>query len=142
MKNTSYLSASPIILRVVNTLLFAFICIGLYGAINLSYITVTGGASCPTVFGLPACYIVALAYGLMLLAFFRKIHSWSSYMFISGLGIAVSFALPASLIELFRAGTCPSSSSGLPLCYLSLALCLLIMITWFFTYPKKLKTKN
>ncbi len=111
-------------------ILFIAICFGLLGAARLSYVTITGGVPCPGVMGFPACYIIFLAYAAMLLAFLQRKRSWSRPVFASGLAVAIGFALPASLIEVFREGTCPNSANGIPLCYLSLALCLLIGATW------------
>lgn len=116
--------------HLAKSILFIAICFGLLGATRLSYVTITGGVPCPGVMGFPACYIIFLAYASMLLAFLQKKRSWSRPVFASGLAVAIGFALPASLIEVFREGTCPSSASGIPLCYLSLALCLLIGATW------------
>lgn len=113
-----------------NSMLFITICFGLLGATRLSYVTITGGVPCPSIMGFPACYIIFLAYASMLLAILQKKRSWSRPVFASGLAVAISFALPASLMEVFREGTCPSSASGIPLCYLSLALCVLIGATW------------
>ena len=116
--------------HLANAILFIVICLGLLGATRLSYVTVTGGVACPGVMGFPACYIIFLAYASMLLAFLQKKRSWSRSVFATGLAVATGFALSASLIEVFREGTCPSSANGIPLCYLSLALCLLIGATW------------
>jgi hypothetical protein len=116
--------------QLANSILFVTICFGLLGAARLSYVTITGGVPCPSIMGIPACYVVFLAYASMLFAFLQKKRPWSRPVFVSGLAVATGFALPASLLEVFREGTCPSSASGIPLCYLSLALCLLIGATW------------
>lgn len=67
----------------------------------------------------------------MLLAFLSKVCSWSRYAFVSGLCVALGFALFASITEMLRGDACPQTPSGLPMCYASLALCVYIGLTWF-----------
>ncbi len=106
------------------------ITIGLYGVVKISYATLSGGEQCPSLLRVPACYIIALAYAAMLLAFFARKKSWSSWLFRAGLLTAFGFALVGSVTELLSGNACPITASGLPLCYVSLALCVSIGAAW------------
>lgn len=109
------------------------IAIGLYGVVKISYTTLSGGEQCPSLMHVPACYIITLAYAVMLLAFFARNKSWSQWLFSTGLLIAFGFAAVGSATELTNGDACPTTASGLPLCYVSLALCLSIAAAWFAT---------
>ena len=45
-------------------------------------------------------------------------------------GVSFLVAMPGSGLELSRGGICPATSFGLPLCYVSLAMCLAIMVIY------------
>lgn len=124
MKNKIH-SISYITLRL---LLLAAIILGLYGASRLSYTTANSSNICPSIVNIPACYLVLLAYVAMLFGFFLEAARRRPYIFHLGLAVATLFALPATVAEQFHAGTCPNNG-GIPLCYLSLALCVLIGTT-------------
>jgi len=95
------------------------------------------GLACPNLLSLPVCYIVTAAYGLMLGSLIINHNGCKHHFFCMGWGIAFVIALFASLAEMFAGGgVCPSSSGGLragttagiPLCYLSLAILVAILV--------------
>lgn len=123
--------------------LVALVLVGLVGALRLSYANFTG-VVCPHVFFIPVCYAVAAGYALMLLALVIPQINCKHYFFVIGWGTAFVVALAGSLGEYFTGGgVCPTSgggrlggasASGLPLCYLSLAM-LLVILALFLAGP-------
>jgi hypothetical protein len=101
--------------------------IGLWGGLSVSYTNFTGQQACPQVAGLAICYIVTLAYGLMLVSLFLKRKSLHRIVFFPAWGVTFLIALSGSGLELSQGGVCPATSFHLPLCYVSLAMCLAIM---------------
>lgn len=95
------------------------------------------GLFCPSLLGVPVCYIVTVAYGLMLGSLIINHNGCKHHFFCLGWGLAFVIALFASLAEMFGGGgVCPSSSGGLragsaagiPLCYISLAMLVAILV--------------
>lgn len=97
------------------------------------------GDSCPSAGPVPICYIVFIAYVFMLLSLFVQHRAAKHYLFASGWGIAFSLAVVGSAAELFSGGgVCPTSqggnlralglNNGIPMCYVSLALLVAILI--------------
>jgi len=95
------------------------------------------GVACPSLLSMPVCYIVTIAYGLMLGSLIVNHNGCKHHFFCMGWGIAFVIALLASLAEMFGGGgVCPSSSGGLragsaagiPLCYISLAILIAILV--------------
>jgi hypothetical protein len=120
-------------------LIFGFVSVAKVSLDNLN------GLSCPNIFVMPICYVVTLAYGLMLGSLIAKHNNYKHHLFCIGWGSAFVIALLASLAEFFGSGgVCPSSSGGLragasagiPLCYISLAL-LLVILLLFIAGPYK-----
>ena len=60
--------------------------IGLWGGLSVSYTNFTGQQACPHLAGLAICYIVTLAYGLMLIALFLRGKSLHRITFFYRLG--------------------------------------------------------
>jgi hypothetical protein len=106
--------------------LLLLIVIGFGGGLSVSYTDFTGQHACPHLSGLAICYVVTIAYGLMLISLFLKqvIHY---VLFLSAWGVTFLIALLGSSLELSKGGVCPTTSFMLPLCYVSLAMCLAIM---------------
>jgi len=117
--------------------LWVFLLVGFSYAALVSYRNFTGDL-CPAVGPVPICYIVLLAYSLMIASFVVKHNGCKHYFFTAGWGIAAVLAVLGSLAEFFTpgGGVCPSSSGGglrgasqggLPMCYVSLALLVVIL---------------
>ncbi|GBF30011.1 hypothetical protein MnTg03_01588 [bacterium MnTg03] len=58
-------------------------------------------------------------------------------MFLAAWGITVLIALLGSGFELSQGGVCPTTSFLLPLCYVSLAMCLAIMGIYLVARPRQ-----
>ena len=114
--------------------LLLLIVIGFWGGLSVSLVNFTGQNACPNLAGLAICYVVTIAYGLMLISLFLK--QASHYvLFSSAWGVTFLIALLGSGLEISIGGVCPTTSFMLPLCYVSLAMCLAIMglylTVWF-----------
>lgn len=116
--------------------LWALVIFGLVSVGKVSLDTFNGMA-CPSIGPIPVCYVVTLAYALMLGSLIINHRGCKHHFFCLGWGVAFTIALFASLAELFGGGgVCPSSGGGLraagptgiPLCYLSLAILVVILV--------------
>ncbi len=51
-------------------------------------------------------------------------------MYFIGFGFVSLLAIAASVMELFQPGTCPTMAGGIPMCFASLALCVVTWVLW------------
>jgi len=95
------------------------------------------GDPCASVYFLPVCYVVTAAYSLILASLMIKHSSFKDRVFSIGWGVAFTIGWLGSLVEIIGGGgICPSNSGGLqvgyvagiPLCFISLAMLLLILV--------------
>jgi len=111
----------------------------IFGFVSVAKVSLDNfnGVACPSLLSMPVCYIVTIAYGLMLGSLIINHNGCKHHFFCIGWGIAFVIALLASLAEMFGGGgVCPSSSGGLragsaagiPLCYISLAILIAILV--------------
>ncbi len=107
--------------------------VGIIFSIFLSITNLIKGDYCPTIFGLPACYIVLIAFLLTFLS--TKMDKGSAYVFIPGAALGLALAVIFTLKEMVIKGTCPDIF-GVALCYLSL-IAFASMIIFFLIYSKK-----
>lgn len=118
--------------------LMALILVGLVSAARVSLQNLTGTA-CPQVIGIPICYVVLAAYALMFFAVIVKNNACKHYFFCTGWGVSFVIALLGTLAEVFTGGgVCPTtggnagirgmSSGGIPMCFISLAMLVVILI--------------
>lgn len=116
--------------------LWALVIFGFVSVAKVSFDNFNGLA-CPSLLSVPVCYVVTVAYGLMLGSLIINHNGCKHHFFCMGWGIAFTIALLASLAEMFGGGgVCPSSSGGLragssatiPLCYVSLFILVAILI--------------
>lgn len=110
--------------------LLLLIGIGFWGGLNVSYANLTGARACPHLAGLAICYVVAIAYGAMLASLFLRHTLLHQALFFVAWGVSFLVAMLGSGLELSRGGICPATSFRLPLCYVSLAICLAIMVVY------------
>ncbi len=124
--------------KIVDIILWALVLVGFAGALKVSYANYTG-TPCPYVAIIPICYIVLAAYGSMLAAMLISRHGFKHYLFCMGWGTAFLIALAGSTAEILGGGgVCPTSGGGIrgaasgsgsiPLCYISLAMTIAILI--------------
>lgn len=123
--------------KISDITLWVLLAIGFLGALKVSYANFTG-SPCPYIAFVPICYIVLIAYGLMIAAMLIRNNRCKHYFFCAGWGTAFVIALVGSAAEIFAGGgVCPSSgggslrgasSSSIPLCFISLALTIVILV--------------
>ena len=124
--------------KIVDFILWALVLLGFAGAVKISYANMTG-TPCPYVGIIPICYIVLAAYGSMIAAMLISHHGFKHYLFCIGWGTAFLIALAGSATEIMSGGgVCPTSGGGIrgaasgsgsiPLCYISLAMTIVILV--------------
>ena len=117
-------------------LLWILLALGLYGALTISYSTITGESPCPSVAGVYICYVVLLGYALMIIAQFLT--PYKRTVFYLGWFIVFAIALLGTALEISQGNVCPQSGSGLPLCYVSLMVSAVIgILFWVLLRLKK-----
>ncbi len=82
--------------------------------------------ACPSIGPVPACYLV---FGSFLAALIGSLMRYHRAFYI-GLGFPTLLALYASIGELVGFVECPKTDSGIPMCYISLSLCVACWILW------------
>ena len=95
---------------------------GLYGAISVSWKTITQTAPCPQVMGVYVCYVILICYSLMVLAQLMRQSLLQNVIFYGAWAVVFGVALFASILEFGNGQTCPKSSTGFAMCYASLLL--------------------
>ncbi|MDW7668407.1 MAG: hypothetical protein SCJ93_06245, partial [Bacillota bacterium] len=93
---------------------------------------------CPDFFGIPACYLVLLAFLLVFLS--TRMQKGAAIIFIPGGIIGFGLGIFFSVKELFNVGTCPRIFN-IALCYVSLIV-FAIMIILFLLYSRKKQPKT
>lgn len=129
--------------KIYTIMLYLLVAGGLYGALSVSYQTITGIAPCPYVLEIPICFIVATGYSTMLIGLLLSMKIVAKNIFLTGWFLVFSIALTGTLFELLiKKGTCPVSSSTIPLCYLSLAITVVIIILFILKRSRITKHEN
>lgn len=82
--------------------------------------------ACPSIGPVPACYLVLAGFLLGLVGHLANLRA----VFFAGLGFPTVLALFASVGEVFGFVECPKTEGGIPMCYISLALCCVCWIFW------------
>lgn len=91
----------------------------------------SNGNGCPKLGPVPACYLVGVAYAAIgsaaLFAPYRL-----TWVFLAGWTPVFVLAATGSILELSGRTTCPASATGVPLCYYSLALAVVLIPAFLF----------
>ena len=104
--------------------------IGILGVGRISINHWTGEASCPMIGPLPACYIILIGYSLIVLSVYPGLQQ-TSLLFLIGWVPVITLALIGVVGELTDIIQCPQLENGLPQCYLSAVLALILgLIAW------------
>jgi len=99
----------------------------IYGTYGLALNEWNIGDICPKILGIPACYIVMICFvgGLLSHLFIKNRHT-AYFIFI---GIVTSIALTGTVGELTGLAECPRTSSGIPMCFISLGICVSLLLS-------------
>lgn len=99
--------------------------IGLFFSLYLVVSEIFNSGICPKIFGIPACYIVLLAFILVIISNFFKI--FLNYLiFYMGWFIGFILALWFSFSQIVHIDNCPLLFE-IPMCYLSLIIFIIIL---------------
>jgi hypothetical protein len=116
-----------LILRVV---IGIFALIGLVGVLSVS-LAEFAGSPCPRLGPVPACHMVFLAYGtILVLVLLRR--WWKSWLFLGAWSPIFLLAAAGSGLELSGYGTCPQTEGGIPKCFFSLGLAVALLVPFLF----------
>lgn len=103
--------------------------LGFWGATSLSIQEWGTAGSCPNI-GIPACYLVAIAYFLILASCINHNKKLYRQLFYAGVSVVMGLAIGGSIMQVTGMGNCPQTSSGFPMCYVSLMMSLSIAIAF------------
>ena len=104
--------------------------IGVLGVGRISIIHWTGEASCPMISSLPACYLILIAYSLIVLSMYPRLKK-AVGVFLIGWTPVITLALAGVVGELTDSLQCPRLENGTPQCYISATLALIIgLLAW------------
>jgi hypothetical protein len=114
--------------------------LGLFGVLPVSLAELSAGGACPRLGVLPACHLVSLAYGTVLVTVLHR-RLWNPWVFLLAWLPIFSLAAMGSSLELLGHGTCPKTDSGLPKCFLSLALAVALFLPFLVHFAKSMRIK-
>lgn len=105
--------------KILNFLLVTLFVIGIGGAGMLVYQEFTTHNACPKILHVPVCYVVLFSF---VIPFLVHVFKKKPFIYFAFASIGFGIAAVASTMQLFSFGNCPQTDSGIPMCYLSLAL--------------------
>ncbi len=126
--------------KLATTLLWLLIGFGFLGGLNVSYANFTGEHLCPHIAGLVICYVVTIAYGLMFVSLFIQKAVLRSSLFLPAWSITFLIALFGTSLELTKGDVCPKTANLIPLCFVSLVLCLITISLFMLGQARKTDT--
>jgi uncharacterized membrane protein len=85
------------------------------------------GDICPKIVGFPACYIVLLCFTSALISSVIP-NARAKWIYFGFVGIVTIIAITGSIGELAGVTKCPRTDSGIPMCYISMGICLSLLI--------------
>ena len=104
---------------------FFILFVSLFGLIasgELSFRDYTGALQCPKLFGIPACYIIFICFGLIFSSVFIRQTKLNYLLFWVGCSIALAIAGYGTAQEIWGHVRCPTTDGGLPKCFFSLGM--------------------
>jgi hypothetical protein len=115
---------------VFRTAIVVLASIGVLGVGRISVIHWTGEAFCPMISSLPACYIILIAYSLIVLSMYPRLQK-AVGVFLVGWVPVITLALAGVVGELTDILRCPHLENGIPQCFISAAFGLTIgLLAW------------
>lgn len=99
---------------------------GILAVCGLIYREFVFGDMCPKFFGIPACYILIF---LFIIPFLSHLFKLNKVYYFVGTGLAFLMALYGTIMNVLGELHCPTTESGLPMCYISLFIfiCLILL---------------
>lgn len=103
----------------------------LFATGNLAWNELEIGNVCPKLVGMPACYIILACISTALLSHLQILPGKNVFYY-AGAGLAGSIALAGTIGNLVGIIYCPKTSTGIPMCYLSLLFFSTLIILKFW----------
>lgn len=100
----------------------------IYGSIRLVMNEWEIGDVCPKILGIPACYIVLVCFLGGLVAHLLPV-SKGKYIYFFFIGLVTLIASTGTIGELTGLAKCPRTSGGTPMCFISLAICVSLLVS-------------
>ena len=113
--------------RVLRIIIGALALFGFAGVAPVSLAELSAGGACPHLGPIPACHLVTLAYGTILLSVLHK-SLWNRWVFLLAWLPIFALAAMGSRLELMGNDTCPKTEGGIPKCFFSLALAMVLLL--------------
>ena len=105
--------------------------IGVLGVGRISVIHWTGEASCPVISSLPACYVILIAYSLIVFSMYPRLQK-ARIVFFTGWVPVITLALAGVVGELTNTLQCPHLENGVPQCFISASFASIIgLLAWY-----------
>jgi hypothetical protein len=115
----------------LRTAIFLLASVGVLGVGRISVSHWTGEASCPMISSLPACYVILIAYSLIVLSTYPRLQK-ALLVFLIGWVPVTILALTGVVGELTGILQCPHLENGIPQCFISAAFASIIgLLAWF-----------
>lgn len=108
-------------MRLIRVLMILLTGLAVWGVGNISYVHWLGESACPMLGPVPACYVILIAYSLILLSLLRMTR-FSRTLFLLGWVPVFVLAMIGIVGELTGTLSCPASAIGIPKCYFSALL--------------------
>jgi len=105
--------------NVLNSILILLFVLSILGASSLVYNEFVHHSICPKILNIPACYIIMGCFIIPLLGHLLK---WNNFIYFIGTGLAFSIALFGTITQLLETVQCPKTSTGIPMCFISLSI--------------------
>ncbi len=120
----------PKITSIISWLILMLLFFAIYstGALSLQEFRI--GNICPSILKMPACYIVMICFIGGVIGQLTD-YTKSSRLFFLAVGTVFIIALIGTVGEFVGFAKCPRISSGMPMCFISLALCTTLLVLKF-----------
>ena len=112
-------------------LIILLLFMAIYGTLGLVIKEIKLGDICPKAFGIPACYIVLFFFIAALGSHVAGSTAYLTQLYYAAVGVVTLIALTGTLGEIIGFAECPRTSGGIPMCYISLGICLSLLLTKF-----------
>ena len=113
--------------RYAHTAIVAIAAASLVLTLWLVYNEITNPPYCPRIFYIPACFIVSVAYTLVVVSEFIKKREANILMYLIGAGMGAVLAVWFSFNHIAGLEPCPIILS-IPMCYASLLACVILIV--------------
>ncbi len=111
-------------MKIDNAIIYILLIIGILVSGNLLINEMINEGVCPKIGTIPACYFVFASFAIPFVLHLFKMWNIVFFLFI---GAAFSLAIIASLGQIMGRIECPKTDLGIPKCYISFVLLLVIL---------------